>query len=130
MRILLCTGKGGVGKTTLAAATGAALAARGRKTLVVSTDPAHSLGDAFGSPLGAEPSEVDTLLSAVQVDSRTLVDSTWERLRGELRAVLAGAGLDTLDAESPVGSTKWAVFMCSTFAFAFMAAMHALSPPG
>ncbi|MER6794020.1 ArsA family ATPase, partial [Amycolatopsis mediterranei] len=99
MRILLCTGKGGVGKTTLAAATGAALAALGRKTLVVSTDPAHSLGDAFGHPLGAEPSEVDTLLSGVQVDSRTLVDATWERLRGELRTVLAGAGLDTLDAE-------------------------------
>ncbi len=99
MRILLCTGKGGVGKTTLAAATGAALAARGRKTLVVSTDPAHSLGDAFARPLGAEPSEVDTLLSGVQVDSRALADSSWQQLRGELRAVLAGAGLDTLDAE-------------------------------
>ncbi|MEV6875083.1 ArsA family ATPase [Amycolatopsis sp. NPDC051128] len=99
MRILLFTGKGGVGKTTLAAATGAALAARGRKTLVVSTDPAHSLGDAFGHALGAEPSEVDALLSAVQIDSRTLVDTTWHRLRAELRAVLAGVGLDTLDAE-------------------------------
>ncbi|WIV56852.1 ArsA family ATPase [Amycolatopsis nalaikhensis] len=99
MRILLFTGKGGVGKTTLAAATGAALAARGRKTLVVSTDPAHSLGDAFGHPLGAEPSEVDALLSAVQVDSRTLVDTSWHRLRAELQAALSGAGLDTLDAE-------------------------------
>ncbi|MFG1641506.1 ArsA family ATPase [Amycolatopsis sp. NPDC049252] len=99
MRILLFTGKGGVGKTTLAAATGAALAARGRKTLVVSTDPAHSLGDAFGHPLGAEPSEVDALLSAVQIDSRTLVDTTWHQLRAELQTTLAGAGLDTLDAE-------------------------------
>ncbi|GAB3142966.1 ArsA family ATPase [Amycolatopsis stemonae] len=99
MRILLFTGKGGVGKTTLAAATGAALAARGRKTLVVSTDPAHSLADAFGHTLGAEPSEVDALLSAVQLDSRTLVDTTWHRLRAELQTVLAGAGLDTLDAE-------------------------------
>ncbi len=99
MRILLFTGKGGVGKTTLAAATGAALAARGRKTLVASTDPAHSLGDAFGHPLGAEPSEVDALLSAVQIDSRTLVDTTWHRLRAELRTALSGAGLDTLDAE-------------------------------
>nr|WP_225957001.1 ArsA family ATPase [Amycolatopsis lexingtonensis] len=96
---MLFTGKGGVGKTTLAAATGAALAARGRKTLVVSTDPAHSLGDAFGHTLGAEPSEVDALLSAVQIDSRTLVDTTWHRLRAELQAALAGAGLDTLDAE-------------------------------
>ena len=99
MRILLFTGKGGVGKTTLAAATGAALAARGRKTLVVSTDPAHSLADAYGHPLGAEPSEVDALLSAGQVDSRTLVDSSWHWLRAELQAVLGGAGLDTLDAE-------------------------------
>jgi len=99
VRILLFTGKGGVGKTTLAAATGAALAARGRKTLVVSTDPAHSLGDAFGHTLGAEPSEVDALLSAVQIDSRTLVDTTWHRLRAELQTTLAGAGLDTLDAE-------------------------------
>ena len=99
MRILLFTGKGGVGKTTLAAATGAALAARGRKTLVVSTDPAHSLGDAFGHPLGADPSEVDALLSAVQIDSRTLVDTSWHRLRAELQSALAGAGLDTLDAE-------------------------------
>ncbi|MGK3203975.1 ArsA family ATPase [Amycolatopsis sp. MEPSY49] len=99
MRILLFTGKGGVGKTTLAAATGAALAARGRKTLVVSTDPAHSLGDAFGHTLGAEPSEVDALLSAVQIDSRTLVDTTWHRLRAELQMALSGAGLDTLDAE-------------------------------
>jgi arsenite-transporting ATPase len=99
VRILLFTGKGGVGKTTLAAATGAALAGRGRKTLVASTDPAHSLGDAFGHTLGAEPSEVDALLSAVQIDSRTLVDTTWHRLRAELRTTLSGVGLDTLDAE-------------------------------
>ncbi len=99
MRILLFTGKGGVGKTTLAAATAAALAARGRKTLVVSTDPAHSLGDAFARTLGPEPSEVDSLLSAVQVDSRSLVDSTWRELRAELQTWLGGAGLDTLDAE-------------------------------
>ncbi len=99
MRILLFTGKGGVGKTTLAAATGAALAGRGRKTLVVSTDPAHSLGDAFGRVLGAEPSEVDQLLHAAQIDSRGLVDSTWRELRQELQTALAGVGLASLDAE-------------------------------
>lgn len=99
MRILLFTGKGGVGKTTLAAATAAALAARGRKTLVVSTDPAHSLGDAFARTLGPEPSEVDSLLSAVQVDSRSLVDSTWRELRAELQTWMTGAGFETLDAE-------------------------------
>lgn len=99
MRILLFTGKGGVGKTTLAAATAAALAGRGRKTLVVSTDPAHSLGDAFGRPLTAEPSEVDTCLHAVAIDSRRLVDNVWQDLRGQLRSALAGAGIDSLDAE-------------------------------
>ncbi|MBB4684932.1 ArsA family ATPase [Amycolatopsis jiangsuensis] len=106
MRILLFTGKGGVGKTTLAAATALALAGRGRKTLVVSTDPAHSLGDAFGAAQGSEPAEVDVRgdgspagLWAAQVDSRSLADRTWHELRGELRAVLSGAGLDLLDAE-------------------------------
>jgi arsenite-transporting ATPase len=99
MRILLFTGKGGAGKTTLAAATAAALAGRGRKTLAVSTDPAHSLGDAFGMPLATEPSEVDTCLHAVEVDSRGLVDSVWQELRGRLLAVLVGAGIDSLEAE-------------------------------
>ncbi|CCH28963.1 ArsA family ATPase [Actinosynnema sp. NPDC047251] len=98
-RLLLFTGKGGVGKTTLAAATSAALAAGGRKALVVSTDPAHSLGDAFGVPLGSAPTEVDAGLHAAQVDPRTLVDGTWRELRGHLRTVLAGAGVDELDAE-------------------------------
>ncbi|WP_216216364.1 ArsA family ATPase [Amycolatopsis aidingensis] len=99
MRILLFTGKGGVGKTTLAAATAAGLAGSGRKALVVSTDPAHSLADAVGSPLTADPSEVDTHLHAAQVDSRGLADQAWQDLRGALRSALAGAGVDALDAE-------------------------------
>jgi arsenite-transporting ATPase len=99
MRILLFTGKGGVGKTTLAAATAAALAGRGRKTLVVSTDPAHSLGDAFAMLLTAEPCEVGACLHAVQVDSRSLVDNLWQDLRGQLRSALAGVGIESLDAE-------------------------------
>jgi arsenite-transporting ATPase len=52
MRILLFTGKGGVGKTTIAAATALRAAQSGLRTLVCSTDPAHSLSDAFGAPLG------------------------------------------------------------------------------
>ena len=99
MRILLFTGKGGVGKTTLAAATAARLAASGRKSLVVSTDPAHSLGDAFGLRLGDEPSEVDIGLFASHVDTRALVDRSWQDLRGELRGLLAGLGMAELDAE-------------------------------
>jgi arsenite-transporting ATPase len=98
-RVLLFTGKGGVGKTTLAAATAAQLAVDGRKALVVSTDPAHSLGDALGVPLGTSPSEVDSGLFAAQIDPRGLVDDAWRELRGHLRTVLAGAGVDELDAE-------------------------------
>lgn len=97
--LLLFTGKGGVGKTTLAAATAAGLAARGHKTLVVSTDPAHSLGDAFDQRLTTEPVEVDHGLYGAQVDSRGLVDATWQDLRGKLRSALSGAGLDALEAE-------------------------------
>jgi arsenite-transporting ATPase len=99
VRVLLFTGKGGVGKTTLAAATGALLARRGRKTLVVSTDPAHSLSDALGVRLADEPSEVDELLYGAQLGARALVDDVWNSLRRELASALAGLGLDALDAE-------------------------------
>ena len=99
MRVLLFTGKGGVGKTTLAAATAAATVAAGRKALVVSTDPAHSLADAFGHELGPRPSELDTGLFGAQIDTRRLVDGAWEEMRGHLRTLLAGAGIDELAAE-------------------------------
>jgi arsenite/tail-anchored protein-transporting ATPase len=90
VRMLLFTGKGGVGKTTLAAATAARLAVGGRKVLVASADPAHSLGDAFGTPVAAEPSEVDTCLYAAHVDARGLADRSWQAIRRELRGMLPG----------------------------------------
>ena len=99
MRVLLFTGKGGVGKTTLAAATAARLAAAGRKTLVVSTDPAHSLGDALGVHLTGDPTEPADGLFASQLDLRRLVDANWRHLRTHLRTLLAGAGVDDLAAE-------------------------------
>jgi arsenite-transporting ATPase len=90
VRMLLFTGKGGVGKTTLAAATAARLATGGRKVLVASADPAHSLGDVFGVPVAAEPSEVDTCLYAAHVDARGLADRSWQAIRRELRGMLPG----------------------------------------
>ncbi|ASO22177.1 arsenite-transporting ATPase [Actinoalloteichus hoggarensis] len=99
MRLLLFTGKGGVGKTTLAAATAARLARDGVKTLIVSTDPAHSLGDALGLALGDEPVEAEPGLFAGHIETRGLVDQAWRTLREHLRTLLAGAGLDELDAE-------------------------------
>ncbi|MDT0350623.1 ArsA family ATPase [Pseudonocardia charpentierae] len=101
MRMVLFTGKGGVGKTTLAAATAAHLARSGRKTLTVSTDPAHSLGDALEAELGGEPTEVDGVggLFAAHVDARALLEGAWGRLRDHLATVLAGAGVDELVAD-------------------------------
>jgi arsenite/tail-anchored protein-transporting ATPase len=101
MRMVLFTGKGGVGKTTLAAATAAHLARSGRKTLAVSTDPAHSLGDALEAELGGDPTEVDGVggLFAAHVDARALLDGAWGRLRDHLGTVLAGAGVDELVAD-------------------------------
>ena len=101
MRVVLFTGKGGVGKTTLAAATAALLARSGRKVLVVSTDPAHSLGDTLEADLGGEPVEIEGVrgLFAAHIDTRALLDDSWERLQGHLRTLLAGAGVDELVAD-------------------------------
>lgn len=99
MRVLLFTGKGGVGKTTLASATAAKLATTGRKTLVVSTDPAHSLADALGVALHGDPTDIGDGLFASQLDVRGLVDANWRHLRAHLRTLLAGAGVDEVTAE-------------------------------
>jgi arsenite-transporting ATPase len=99
MRVLLFTGKGGVGKTTASAATAAVAAERGRKTLVLSTDPAHSLADALGVPLGATPTEVDNGLYGMQVDAQAAFERTWRDIQAYLVDVLARAGVDALQAE-------------------------------
>ena len=99
MRVLLFTGKGGVGKTTTAAATAALAASRGLKTLVLSTDPAHSLADAFGMPLGAEPTVVGEGLLGMQVDGQRAFERSWREVQDYLRGVLERAGVDALQAD-------------------------------
>ena len=99
MRVLLFTGKGGVGKTTTAAATAVLTASRGRKTLVLSTDPAHSLADALALPLTGEPTEVDTGLYAMQVDTQAAFERSWHEVQSYLRALLTRAGVDAVQAE-------------------------------
>ncbi len=99
MRVLLFTGKGGVGKTTAAAATAVSAAARGMKTLVMSTDPAHSLADAFGLPLASEPTEIDTGLAGLQVDAQSSFERSWRQIQSYLMQVLAKAGIDPIEAE-------------------------------
>ncbi|WP_019877685.1 ArsA family ATPase [Sporichthya polymorpha] len=99
MRVLLFTGKGGVGKTTAAAGTATLAAARGRKTLVLSTDAAHSLADAFGVPPTAEPAEVAPNLFLAQVDAQRTFERTWTEIRRYLLGVLDSVGVDPIEAE-------------------------------
>jgi arsenite-transporting ATPase len=99
VRILLFTGKGGVGKTTVAAATAAACAARGERTLVFSTDPAHSLADSLDVPVGALPTAVAPLLSAQQLDARERTEEAWDDIRGYLVEVFDWAGVEGIEAD-------------------------------
>ncbi|HEX3614564.1 MAG TPA: ArsA family ATPase [Sporichthyaceae bacterium] len=99
MRVLLFTGKGGVGKTTSAAGTAALAAARGHKTLVLSTDAAHSLSDAFACPAGPEPTAVGPNLFVQQVDAQRTFERTWVEIRSYLLSVLDAVGVDPIEAE-------------------------------
>ena len=102
MRILLFTGKGGVGKSTVAAGTAALAAAEGRRTLVLSTDAAHSLADAFGcatGAIGSEPTEVADLLFVQQVDAQLRFEQSWADIQRYLLSVLDVAGVDPVAAE-------------------------------
>lgn len=99
MKILLVTGKGGVGKTTVAAATALAAADAGDRTLVMSTDPAHSLADAFDVPLGDAPREVAPRLDAQQIDTQTQLETFWGEIHEQLMAVFNWGGVDGIAAE-------------------------------
>ncbi|PKM83212.1 MAG: arsenic-transporting ATPase [Firmicutes bacterium HGW-Firmicutes-14] len=81
MRIILYTGKGGVGKTSIAAATAVKSAEQGLKTLVVSTDPAHSLGDSLDMKLSNEPVEIMTNLWAQEIDAIHEVEEGWGKVQ-------------------------------------------------
>jgi arsenite-transporting ATPase len=99
MRILLFTGKGGVGKTTVAAATAAQIAASGQRTVVLSTDPAHSLADAFDVPLGDEPTVIAPSLWGQQLNARLRFEDAWDDVRDYMVGVLDWAGADAVEAE-------------------------------
>ena len=99
VRVVLFTGKGGVGKTTAAAGTAAVAAAEGRRTLVLSTDAAHSLADAFDVPIGAEPTPVADRLYVQQVDAQQRFERSWVEIQGYLLSVLDASGVDPITAE-------------------------------
>ncbi|MGH0035842.1 MAG: ArsA family ATPase [Myxococcota bacterium] len=88
MRVLLHTGKGGVGKTTVALATALGAARHGHRVFVLSTDPAHSLGDALGRPVGPRPVEVAPGVVAREVGVLDELDRAWSEIQDWLRELL------------------------------------------
>ena len=99
MRILLITGKGGVGKTTVAAATALRVADLGYRTLITSTDPAHSLADAFDVDLGDAITEVTPGLWGQQIDTQRRLEMQWGAVRDYLIELFDWSGLQGVEAE-------------------------------
>lgn len=98
-RVLLFTGKGGVGKTSSAAGTATLAAQRGLRTLVLSTDAAHSLADAFATPIASTPTPVRENLWVEQVDAQRRFEESWGEIQGYLVSVLDTVGVDPITAE-------------------------------
>jgi arsenite/tail-anchored protein-transporting ATPase len=98
-RTILYTGKGGVGKTSVAAATARLCAARGLRTVVLSTDPAHSLSDSLEAELGADPTPVSERLWGQEVQAQREMEANWGQVQRWLAGLLADRGVMDIAAE-------------------------------
>src|SRR5436853_6160740 len=114
-RILLYTGKGGVGKTSIAAATALMCADRGLRTIVLSTDIAHSLADAFDVPLGPEPTRIVDNLDGQEPDVYFNIARYWRTIQSYVSELFAWRGLGEVMAEEmtvlpgmdELGNLRW-----------------------
>ena len=88
MRIIIYTGKGGVGKTSMAAAAACKLASKGRKVLIMSTDQAHSLGDSFDVKLNDEPRQICDNLQALEIDTTLETKKAWGSLQEYIKTII------------------------------------------
>jgi arsenite-transporting ATPase len=98
-RVVLVSGKGGVGKTTVAAATATLAAAQGQRALVLSLDRAHNLGDVLGEALGPDPARVAGGFWAVEADPQAELRRAWDALSGYLARLLEHLGLGGVEAD-------------------------------
>jgi arsenite-transporting ATPase len=98
-RTILYTGKGGVGKTSVAAATARRCAAAGLRTVVLSTDPAHSLSDSLEAGLGSEPTEAGHNLFGQEVQAQEEMERHWDSVQTWLGSLLEERGVDRIAAE-------------------------------
>lgn len=99
MRVIVHTGKGGVGKTSISAATALRCAEMGLKTIVISTDTAHSLADSLEKKIGPEPIEIYPNLWAQEVDARYSMEKYWGKFQEYMVAVFSKQGIDDIVAE-------------------------------
>ena len=98
-RTILYTGKGGVGKTSVAAATARRCAAAGARTLVISTDPAHSLADVLDAPVHGTPTEISERLFAQQVQAQDELEHHWSAVSEWMGTLLMERGVERIAAE-------------------------------
>jgi len=99
MRIILYTGKGGVGKTSVAAATACKIANEGKKVLIVSTDQAHSLGDSFDIKLSNNPLKISNNLYATEIDSVLENENVWGSIKGYIEKLMTFKSDKTIETE-------------------------------
>ena len=99
MRIIIFTGKGGVGKTSMAAATACCIAGSGKKVLVMSTDQAHSLGDSYDVKIGKEPTPIMDNLDAMEIDSVYESEKSWGNIKGYFKELLTMKGSGGIEVE-------------------------------
>jgi arsenite/tail-anchored protein-transporting ATPase len=114
VRVILYTGKGGVGKTSVAAATALLAARRGARTLLLSTDPAHSVADAFDIEEHGSRIKINDNLFVHEVDALAELEANWNVIHGYATKLLAAQGIDEILAEelaSPPGMGEVAALM-------------------
>lgn len=99
MRIILYTGKGGVGKTSVAAATACRVAGTGKKVLIMSTDQAHSLGDSFGVKLENEPLRIADNLFAMEIDVVKESEKAWGGMKEYMKRLLTSKSGESIETE-------------------------------
>lgn len=92
MRVIIYTGKGGVGKTSMACASACKIAESGKKVLVMSTDPAHSLGDSFGVKIGREETKLSDNLYAMEIDTVYESEKSWGSIKDYIKNLLTAKG--------------------------------------
>lgn len=99
MRVILYTGKGGVGKTSLAAASACKVAQDGKKVLIMSTDQAHSLADSFNMKLDKEPTKINKNLYGMEIDTIYEGEKSWGNLKEYMKRLLTIKGEGSIEVE-------------------------------